>query len=1048
MTKLPSALVAAIKSQSAVLFLGAGASIDATHPGGIKIPGTSILKNHLSDEFLSGQLKDRSLSYVAEMCISETDLHSVQSFIRDMFLQFKAGRHHMVIPRFSWHAIVTTNYDLIIEDAYSRQQDRLQDLASFKKDGQPIDKTLKKKINGVCYIKLHGCIDAIDDSDIPLILSSEQYARYSKNRKRLYNLFRDYGYEYPIIFCGYSIDDPHIQSILFDLCDTGINRPRYYYISPDITDVEQRYWESNRISCIRTRFSDFLFALEKIVPSDQRSTPSSFGPPSESLRRHYRVFEDRESKSNRESRGLKQFLSADVDHVRVGMATDAPNPRMFYLGADTGWGPIEASLDVRRRITDNVLSDAILEDDASRIRCVDLHVVKGPAGHGKSTVLRRVAWDASEMFSKLCLYVVESGSIRPDALKELWHLTEHRIFLFVDRAAIRVDELTVAIRVLEDARVPVTIITAERDNEWNVRCGSLDEYVAGEYPLRNLSEREIHTLISKLGEHKSLGRLANLNHDEQVREFLERAERQLLVALHEATLGKSFEAIVKDEYDRIIPIEAQTLYLDVCTLNRLGVPVRAGLISRVSGIRFEDFRERFLMPLQLVVRSHLDPYTGDRMYSARHPHIADLVFQMALTEPEDRYEQVIRILNGMNVDYSSDQEAFRSLIRGRSIAEIFVEADLARRFYERAQYVVGDDAHLLQQAALFEMNHPAGNLRTAELRLSKAFETAPADRTIRHTLANLKRIQANKARNRLHKNKLRQTARRLLEGVVGDYTRQPHGFHTSILVLVDELEDVLREKKDGQLDRLEQKTVVDLIREIESKIREGQQLYPDDERLLTAEAKFREIINDDDRAFEALRRAFENNRRSEWVAIRMSHRLEDIGNHAEAKAVLLSCLVENPDSKAVNFALAKLYIRRGYRVEKRNVLQYLRRSFADGDTRFDAQYWYARELFISRRWKDSDAVFSALARAPVTPSLRNRLRGFIPDQKDRVKVFRAVVTKKEEAYLFARVEGFSRDVFCHSSQVPEDRWSDIGVGTILDLEIGFSMRGVGGRLVG
>ena len=36
--KLPSNLIDAIRTKSAILFLGAGASFDATHPKGDKIP--------------------------------------------------------------------------------------------------------------------------------------------------------------------------------------------------------------------------------------------------------------------------------------------------------------------------------------------------------------------------------------------------------------------------------------------------------------------------------------------------------------------------------------------------------------------------------------------------------------------------------------------------------------------------------------------------------------------------------------------------------------------------------------------------------------------------------------------------------------------------------------------------------------------------------------------------------------------------------------------------------------------------------------------------
>ncbi len=1040
MITIPSNLISAIASESAVLFLGAGASIGARHPNGASVPNGQDLKTALSNRFLEGKLQDKTLQHVADVAINESDLNTVQSFIYEIFEPFEPADHHLIIPRFSWHAIVTTNYDLIVEKAYQQAGDTKQELAVFTKDGQSIDQKLKKMINGIRYIKLHGSIDCIDDRDIPLTLSAEQYSRHSKHRNRLFHHLQNYGHEFPIIFCGYSIDDSHIQDILFDLSDAGVNRPRYYYVRPDLDDFEVRYWARHRITCIQATFEDFLVRLESTLPAHERSLPSSFGPATDSVRGSYKIY------GAPESAELKLFLGADVEHVRPGMATNTPDPKLFYIGADPGWGPIESELDVRRRITDTIIVDTILEDERDRQRVVDLHVIKGPAGHGKTTVLRRVAWDSAQNFEKVCLFVNELGNIRTDALKELCHLIQDRVYLFIDRAALHVDEIVNAISALSNAKAPVSIVTAERDNEWNVRCGQLDAHVAQEYHVRNLSETEIHALIHKLDEHSSLGRLAGYSFEDQVREFHERAERQLLVALHEATLGKSFEEIVRDEYDRIMPTEAQTLYLDVCTLNRLGVPVRAGLVARVSGIRFEDFRQRFLKPLEYVVHSYYDRYAGDRMYKARHQHIADLVFQLVLADQGSRYDQLMRIVDGMNIDYSSDCEAFRSLIRGRHIADIFSSQDVARKFYERAQRIVGDDPHLLQQRAVFEMRHPGGSLRVAERWATSALEILPNDRTIIHTLANVKRRQANDASNPLLRDKLRRSSKSLVRSSRGFESHSEYGFHTALLVSIDQLRDELSSDEGARLDRLEEKTVVDLISEIEELIHAGQQQFPDNELLLMAEVDFRDLL-DDGRAVEALRSAFDRNPRSEWLAVRLGRRLEEEEEYAEARRVLQSCLRENPDSKAANFALAKLFLRRGTRDERGRVIHLLRRSFMHGDTQFDARYWYARELYLRGSVGEAKSIFNELGKAPLAPAVRNKLRGFVYDDDDNRKVYRATVTRKEETYFIASAIGFPTGVFCHASSVEESVWRSVEIGGAVRLTIGFSMRGPAGHLV-
>ncbi len=77
----------------------------------------------------------------------------------------------------------------------------------------------------------------------------------------------------------------------------------------------------------------------------------------------------------------------------------------------------------------------------------------------------------------------------------------------------------------------------------------------------------------------------------------EHANRQLLVALHELTRGYPFEKIVLDEYERV-PEKARRLYLDIATMHQFAVPVRAGTISRVSGVNFRDYQQEYLHPTQ------------------------------------------------------------------------------------------------------------------------------------------------------------------------------------------------------------------------------------------------------------------------------------------------------------------------------------------------------------------------------------------------------------------------------------------------------------------
>ena len=141
----PAALINAVTAGEAVLFLGAGASVGAIAADGTgKIPGASELRDRLSDKFLGGRLKDRPLAVVAQISESEVGLLQVQLFIRDQFVNFGPAPFHLLVSEFRWHGIATTNYDLIVEKAFTANADAQQQLVPFYKNLQLVEHESKQ----------------------------------------------------------------------------------------------------------------------------------------------------------------------------------------------------------------------------------------------------------------------------------------------------------------------------------------------------------------------------------------------------------------------------------------------------------------------------------------------------------------------------------------------------------------------------------------------------------------------------------------------------------------------------------------------------------------------------------------------------------------------------------------------------------------------------------------------------------------------------------------------------------------------------------------
>lgn len=633
---------------------------------------------------------------------------------------------HKIITTFRWRGIATTNYDRLIEDTYAASDHRIQELVPFLSDSDRVDEKLRSPRH-VAYIKLHGCITRTSDVTVPLILTVDQFLRHQRGRSRLYAVLKEWAHENPFVFVGHRLADYDLRSLLIDLTEEAMSRPRFFLVRPNVQGDEVRFWEQKRVTVLSGSFQDFLEGLDSSIPAQLRPLAIAVSE-GHAIQRRFRVQEQ-------PSPELLDFLTNDVDYVTAGMKVAPDKSVRFYRGFDVGWYAIEKDLDVRRGLTETILRDVIIRPEEDRPTSTELYAVKAEAGAGKTVFLRRLAWEAARDAEVLSLYVRQGQRVTLNSLVEIGRCTGERIFLFWDDAADKPLEIEHIVSESMQKGLKLTVFTAERANAWNMACGNLDRLLSGDYTLRYLSHSEVEALVRLLEEHGCLGkRLSEMTVENRIKEFEQRAGRQILVALHEATLGPPFEEILLNEFNEIRPEQARRLYLTICVLNRLNVQVRAGLIARVHGVAFSEFRDKFFGPLEHVVLAHKNENVGDYLYRARHPEIAQIVFDQVLKEPADRFNEYVRLLRDLNLAYASDETAFRELTKARNVHELFPNYEDANALFNTAMERAPEDPYLLQQRANYERLRPNGNLSLALELLSKAREKAPRDHTILHTL--------------------------------------------------------------------------------------------------------------------------------------------------------------------------------------------------------------------------------------------------------------------------------------------------------------------------
>ncbi|MCD4719438.1 MAG: SIR2 family protein, partial [Desulfobacula sp.] len=334
MNEIPPLLIENIAKKNIVLFLGSGYLYNAKHPEERKAPLGPDLADKISDKFLNGSHKGSPLAFVADLAISEANLFEVQSYIFEIFENFFPNESHYLFASLPWKAIFTTNYDLIVERSYYKNDKAIQDLSAVYRN-TPQQQIFKSE-NTVPYYKLHGCISHINDENLPLILSTEQYIDHLHNRERLFSKLKELASDFCILFVGYNNQDINIRTVLKELENLKDGKPRSYLVRPGVTEAEVRYWEARKITPIKMGYENFIKKVDQQISENDRKLSRFRVEVDKPIYERFQVnIEDLKP-----TESLIAFLEHESEYVHSSIASPNTEPQAFYRGYFEDWGPI------------------------------------------------------------------------------------------------------------------------------------------------------------------------------------------------------------------------------------------------------------------------------------------------------------------------------------------------------------------------------------------------------------------------------------------------------------------------------------------------------------------------------------------------------------------------------------------------------------------------------------------------------------------------------------------------------------------------------------
>ena len=261
----------------------------------------------------------------------------------------------------------------------------------------------------------------------------------------------------------------------------------------------------------------------------------------------------------------------------------------------------------------------------------------------------------------------------------------------------------------------------------------------------------------------------------------------------------------------------------------------------------------------------------------------------------------------------------------------------------------------------------------------------------------------------------------------------PHAYHTLAKIALKKLEWRLENATEDPT--VSEEAIVGAIREVEEALADGLQRFPGETYLLDAEARLAALLKDAPRALTAMTGAFQGNPLNGYIAVRLAGSLEDTGDVESARRVLGTAIEANPGNMRLHYRLARFLLT--HSPTNNELIRYhLQKSFVQGDTNYEAQLLYVRELFLDGQTEEAEGIFRTFKSAKMSFERRTSVLHEADGQ------FAGKVQRVEPTYCFVQRDGRGDRVFGHRRNIDESVFRLLGTGSRVTFRLGFTFSGV------
>ncbi len=710
-----------LSRNEAILFLGSGFSRDAKNQLGESFPTGYALGEKLW-EFI-GYAGDYDGTSLQEMYQAFTGIGVKRNkkidFLNNNLLSGEIPDSYDYISKPFWYKIYTLNIDDILEKVYKRESKIIQELVYPHDEFKERDQSLESSQ----IIYLHGKLPCNPEE---VIFSTKQYAKASLANQPLYSQFVfDYA-THPTIFVGTDLNEPLFERYIESREGKGGYaelRPKSFIITPKLSpvkaDILKNEYNVHHVAGTTEDFLNWVQSIHLKLPGREEILKSTFPNLLSVLE-----FADL---SNVPNKSIKEFSSSfkrvpteyKVKDIRSG----------FLLGSNPRWNDIFKNLDIPRTLTSELFK--LINDRITgkvEISKQLIYSIDGYAGSGKSTILKRLGLSLSQ--NGTTVFMSDSDYIpRVEFIVDVLAAVKERVVLIFDNAKNCIPLIERLVKAFSILDYPPIIVLGLRSNQMDrlTYVVNPDIIEHSHFQIEDLDDNEINSLISKLDDNNLLGLLKGMPLYQRFKEFKYRAKKQILVAMKEATQGKSFNEIISNEFNEIAPAEAKLLCLCIALNTELGFTNTKQDFIGFSNVTHSEA----LNYLQTNLNGIIMWVNDSTRFMLRHRILADYMIRHC-ANLEMLKSAYIRVLSILSPELKKSQgnsrkfNLYKSLINHRILYFRFKnDIEQAREVFDSLTSYFDDDAHFWLQYGCLELEGKGGDFDLAENYIKQAESLAP-----------------------------------------------------------------------------------------------------------------------------------------------------------------------------------------------------------------------------------------------------------------------------------------------------------------------------------